>query len=128
MFLRSKKAIVKRNRLIQADIKGQGDLDLRGSVEGDIEVDTLIIGRKATLTGHVIAETVRVLGHFKGSIEARYVIVERGAHVEGELTYEQLSVAPKADLIAKLTPRPLLKLLQPLPPVEEVLEGLRAVA
>jgi len=128
MFLKPKKAILRRNKSIFADIKGTGDLDLRGNVEGDIEVDTLTIGRKGRLTGHVVAETVRVMGYFKGSIQARQVIVEKGAHVEGELSYEQLSVAPKADLAAKLIPRPLLKLLQVRPPVVEVLQGLRSVA
>jgi len=128
MFLKPKRAILRRNRSIFGDIKGEGDLDLRGNVQGDIEVDTLTIGRKGSVTGHVIAETVRVMGHFKGSIQARQVIVEKGAHVEGELSYEQLSVAPKADLAAKLTPRPLLKLLQVRPPIIEVLQGLRAVA
>ncbi|WP_419797849.1 MAG: polymer-forming cytoskeletal protein [Terasakiella sp.] len=128
MFLKPKKAIVKRNRLIQGDLVGQGSLDLRGNVEGSIEVDTLVIGRRATLTGNVIAETVRILGHVKGTIHARRVIVEKGAHVEGELSYEQLSVAPHADVVAKLTPRPLLKLWQERQPIEEVLQGLTLAA
>ncbi|WP_135080999.1 polymer-forming cytoskeletal protein [Terasakiella sp. SH-1] len=128
MFLKPRKAIVKRNRIIHADIKGQGELDLRGNVEGNIEVDNLVIGRKGCVKGTVVAETVRILGFVKGNIQARQVIVEKGAHVEGELTYEQLSVAPKADVVAKLTPRPLLKLLKKRKPVEEVLADLRAVA
>jgi len=126
MFLKPKKAIVKRNRRIHADIIGKGELELRGNVEGTIEVDNLVIGKKGCVTGNVIAETVRILGHFKGNIQARQVIIEKSAHIEGELSYEQLSVAPNADLVAKLTPRPLLKLLQKRVPVEEVLEGLAA--
>ena len=126
MFLKPKKAVVRRNREIHADIKGQGALDLRGTVEGTIEVDDLTIGRKGCVTGDVVAETVRIMGFVKGNISARQVIVEKGAHVEGELSYEQLSVAPKADLAAKLMPRPLLKLLQERRPVEEVLQGLQA--
>jgi len=126
MFLKPKKAVVRRNREIHADIKGQGALDLRGTVEGSIEVDDLTIGRKGCVTGDVVAETVRIMGFVKGNISARQVIVEKGAHVEGELSYEQLSVAPKADLAAKLIPRPLLKLLQERRPVEEVLQGLQA--
>jgi cytoskeletal protein CcmA (bactofilin family) len=128
MFLKPKKAIVKRNRLIQGNIIGQGFLDLRGNVEGSIEVDNLVVGRKGCLTGNVIAETVRILGHVKGSVQARTIIVEKGAHVEGELSYERLSVAPRADVAAKLTPRPLLKLWQERQPVEEVLQGISVAA
>lgn len=128
MFLKPKRAIVRRNRSIHGDIKGHGELDLRGNVEGTIEVDNLIIGRKGVLTGNVIAETVRIMGFVKGNIQARQVIVEKGAHVEGELSYEQLSVAPKADLAAKLMPRPLLKLWQDRQPVEQVLAGIKTAA
>ena len=126
MFLKPKKAVLRRNRTIHGDIKGQGELDLRGSVEGTIEVDNLVIGRKGCVTGTVVAETVRIMGFVKGNIQARQVIVETGAHVEGELAYEQLSVAPKADLAAKLMPRPLLKLWRDRKPVIEVLQGLKA--
>ncbi|SCA57146.1 hypothetical protein MTBPR1_40169 [Candidatus Terasakiella magnetica] len=128
MFLKPKKAIVRRNRNIHADIKGTGELDLRGNVEGDIEVDNLVIGKKGCVKGTVVAETVRIMGFVKGNIQAREVIIEKSAHIEGELSYEQLTVAPHADLVAKLTPRPLLKLWKDRKPVEEVLEGLRAVA
>ncbi|MDV7339673.1 polymer-forming cytoskeletal protein [Terasakiella sp. A23] len=128
MFLKPKKAVVRRNRTIKGDIKGQGELDLRGKVNGTIEVDTLTIGRKGYVKGDVIADTVRIMGYVQGNIQARQVIVERGAHVVGELSYEQLSVAPQADLSAKLTPRPLLKLFKEREPVEDVLAKIRAVA
>ena len=128
MFLKPKKAIVRRNRTIKGDIRGQGELDLRGKVNGTIEVDSLTIGRKGYVKGDVIADTVRIMGYVQGNIQARQVIVERGAHVVGELTYEQLSVAPSADLAAKLTPRPLLKVCKDRQPVEEVLASIKAVA
>ena len=126
MFLKPKKAVVRRNRSIQADIKGTGELHLRGNVEGDIEVDNLVIGRKGCVKGTIVAETVRIMGFVKGTIQARKVIIEKGAHIEGELAYEQLCVEPNADLAAKLTPRPLLQLLREREPVEVVLQGLRA--
>ncbi len=68
------------------------------------------------------------MGFVKGNIQARQVIVEKGAHVEGELSYEQLSVASKADLAAKLMPRPLLKLWQERQPVEQVLASIKTAA
>ncbi len=126
MFLKPKKAIVRRKRIIHGDIKGQGELHLRGVVEGSIEVDNLVIGKRGCVNGNVIAETVRIMGHVKGNIQARHVIVEQGAHVEGELSYEQLSVAPHADLVGKLTPRPLLKIWQERQPVLQVLQGMAA--
>lgn len=128
MFLKPKKAIVRRNRTIKGDIKGQGELELRGKVNGTIEVDSLTIGRKGYVKGDVIADCVRIMGYVQGNIQARKIIVEPGAHVEGELSYEQLSVAPQADLSAKLTPRPLLKLWAERQPVEQVLASLQAVA
>lgn len=128
MFLKPRKAILKRNRVVCGDIKGQGDLELRGNVAGTVEVDHLVIGPNAHVEGNIIAETVRIMGYVKGNIQARRVIVEKGARVEGELSYEQLSVAPQADLAAKLMPRPLLKLLEKRKPVMEVLQGLAYAA
>lgn len=128
MFITPKKAVIRRKKTIKADIVGKGLLELRGNLHGNVEVDELFISRTGVVTGNVIAETVHVFGVVKGSIQARHVIIERGARVEGELSYEQLSVAPQADLAAKLMPRPLLKILNQRQPVIEVLQGIKAVA
>lgn len=126
MFLKPKKAVIRRNRVIRGDIKGHGELNLHGNVTGAIEVDDLIIGRNGYVFGDVTAQTVRIQGYVKGNIQARQIIIEKGAHIEGELSYEQLSVAPRADVSAKLTPRPMLTICQSLPAVEDVLPTLHA--
>lgn len=124
MFFKSKKAVVRRNRKIEGDICGHGDLNLQGEVAGKIHVDQLLVGAAGVVCGDVLAQTVRIFGKVKGAVTARHIIIEPGAVVEGELNYESLTVAPNAELIAKFAPRPLVSLMDNRMPVFKALQGM----
>jgi len=128
MFNRSKKAILRRNRFIKGDIKGHGELEIRGKVNGSITVDTLTIGSRAYVKGNITAYSVRISGYVEGNIQARHVMIEKGAHVTGELCYEQLSVAQNADLSGKLTPRTMFECLTATTPIEDIITTLQKAA
>lgn len=115
------KATLGRKDHICGDIKASGELVVQGFVEGDIEVDQLRVGRKGHVDGDIIAETVRIAGYVKGSVHARYVVIEATAHVEGVLHYEHLSVAPTADLCAHIKPDPMIARLHHPMPVRDFL-------
>lgn len=77
---------------ITGDVVSDGDIQLDGSVQGNIRSRTLIIGENGSVTGDVSAESVRVLGKVTGPIRAKAVILAKTAHVTGEVRHETLTI------------------------------------
>jgi len=81
---------------IDGSISGQGELHLDGTVRGEITVERLSIGETGQVEGAVTAETVDIRGKLTGTISAKQVKLYGTAHVDGDITHEQLSMEPGA--------------------------------
>ncbi|HSR72923.1 MAG TPA: polymer-forming cytoskeletal protein [Kiloniellales bacterium] len=82
---------------IVGNLMSEGDLQVDGTVEGDIKARLLTIGATAQVTGALEAETVRVSGSVTGRIDAKSVVLERNARVEGDIVHESLTMEAGAD-------------------------------
>ena len=88
--------------LISADVKmkgsvvSQGEVQVDGSIEGDIRASSLTIGTTGAVNGEVVAETVIVRGSVKGTVRGKKVQLCTGAKVEGDITHASLSIEPNA--------------------------------
>lgn len=84
--------------LVSADLKvignlhSNGDLQVDGKVEGDINSRTLTIGDSAKIEGSVFAESIRVCGSVNGQVKAEKVTIAKSARVTGDIVYKVLSV------------------------------------
>ncbi len=78
--------------VIKGGIEGRGEIQLQGRAWGDVKVERLMVGEAAQLEGSVEAVVVEVRGKVTGSIAARQVKLHPSAKVEGDITYEQLSI------------------------------------
>ena len=84
--------------LIAADLKLEGsitggsEVQIDGQVAGDVRVERVLIGEGGLVDGGVFAEAVEVRGRVSGSITAKQVRLHGAAHVEGDITHEQLSI------------------------------------
>jgi cytoskeletal protein CcmA (bactofilin family) len=87
--------------LIRGDIVGDGELHLDGGVQGDVRAARLVIGEHGRIEGHVTAETVEVRGTVIGSITARRINLLAGAHVEGELKHDDLTIEAGARFMGR---------------------------
>ena len=81
---------------ITGSITGQGELHLDGTVRGEVTVERLSIGETGQVEGNVTAETVDIRGKLTGTISAKQVKLYGTAHVDGDITHEQLSMEPGA--------------------------------
>jgi cytoskeletal protein CcmA (bactofilin family) len=81
---------------IDGNITGQGELHLDGTVRGEITVERLAIGETGQVEGTVTADTVDIRGKLTGTISAKQVKLYGTAHVDGDITHEQLSMEPGA--------------------------------
>ena len=55
---------------ITGDVKASADLHIDGRIEGDIECVALVQGEGSEVVGAIRAETARLAGTVRGSIEA----------------------------------------------------------
>ena len=85
-------SVIAPDLLIKGGIEGRGEIQLQGKAWGDVKVERLMVGEAATLEGSVEAVMVEVRGRVTGSIAARQIKLLPSAKVEGDITYEQLSI------------------------------------
>ena len=91
-------SLVSRDLKIIGNLKSDGEIQVDGSVEGDIRCKTLLIGESAHIKGEIIAETVVVHGTLNGQIQSRSVTLASSSHVVGDILHENLSIETGAFL------------------------------
>ncbi len=85
-------SIISPNLKIVGDLKSNGDIQIDGTVEGDINTHLLTVGEQAVVDGCIVADTVRISGTVKGQIKARMVHLDKDARVTGDLIHETLTM------------------------------------
>jgi len=85
-------SIISADVVMRGNINSSGEIQLDGSLEGDVKAGSLIIGDKAAVKGEVICETVMVRGRVEGGIRAKSVSLAAGAHIMGDILHSSLSV------------------------------------
>ncbi len=92
--MKSNKApsILSADLTIVGSITSEGEVQLDGSVEGDVRAGSLTIGEEASVKGEVVAESVVVRGRIEGSLRARQVQLASTARIEGDIIHATLAV------------------------------------
>ena len=83
---------------ITGNLHSDGEIQVDGNIEGDIQVDVLIVGETAQVNGEITAESVRVHGHVTGQIKATSVSLAKTAHVLGDILHGNLAIEQGAFL------------------------------
>ncbi len=83
---------------IVGDLSSEGEVQVVGSIDGDIRTKVLLIGESATIKGEIVGDTVHVYGTVNGQIKARAVTLAKSAHVVGNILHENLSIEEGAFL------------------------------
>jgi cytoskeletal protein CcmA (bactofilin family) len=77
---------------IEGNLRGEGELQVDGVIRGDVAVARLTIGESGQIEGSVHAESVEVRGRVAGAITGKQVRLHASAHVDGDITHEQLTI------------------------------------
>lgn len=96
-------SIIGSDVTIKGDVTTLGEIQLDGTVEGDVRSSSLTIGEQGSVQGVVTAEEVIVKGTVNGQINGRNIRLEKTAKVRGDLFHETLSVEAGAFIEGKLT-------------------------
>ena len=74
------------------NIKTTGDVQVEGTVEGDIRAHLLTIGEGATIKGEVIADDVVINGRIVGRVRGLKVRLTSTARVEGDIIHKTIAI------------------------------------
>ncbi len=85
-------SIVNQGLHIIGDLKSAGHIHIDGTIQGDLQVASVVVGKKGSIEGKVVADNIDVYGFVSGNITARVVEFRATAHVLGDTTYEELYV------------------------------------
>jgi cytoskeletal protein CcmA (bactofilin family) len=91
-------SIISVDLKMTGDLHSDGEIQVDGTVVGDIRTKKLLIGKTANIKGEIFADNVRIYGTVNGQIKARSVILAKTAHVIGDILHEDLSIEAGAFL------------------------------
>jgi len=77
---------------VTGNLKTTGDIQVEGTVEGDIRAHLLTVGDTATIKGEVIADDVVVNGRVVGRVRGLKVRLTSSARVEGDIIHKTIAI------------------------------------
>ena len=77
---------------ITGNVKTTGDIQVEGTVEGDIRAHLLTIGESATIKGEVVADDVVINGRIVGCVRGLKVRLTSTARVEGDIIHKTIAI------------------------------------
>src|SRR6056297_1283936 len=77
---------------ISGNIKTSGDVQVEGTVEGDIRAHLLTVGESATIKGEIVADDVVVNGRVVGRVRGLKVRLTATARVEGDIIHKTIAI------------------------------------
>jgi len=77
---------------VTGNLKTSGDVNIEGSVDGDIRAHLLTIGEGATVNGECIADDVIVHGRVVGTVRGLKVRLTSTARVEGDIIHKTIAI------------------------------------
>ncbi|SMX31634.1 bactofilin family protein [Octadecabacter ascidiaceicola] len=77
---------------ITGNLKTSGDIQIEGTVDGDIRAHLLTIGESATVNGECMADDVVVNGRIVGTVRGLKVRLTSTARVEGDIIHKTIAI------------------------------------
>ena len=77
---------------VVGNVKTSGDIQVEGTVEGDIRAHLLTIGETATIKGEVVADDIVVNGRVIGRVRGLKVRLTATARVEGDIIHKTIAI------------------------------------
>ena len=85
-------SIVSEGLHIAGNLFSDGDVQVDGRVEGDVQGRNITVGATGTVVGKIIADEAMISGAVNGEIRARAIVLTRTAKVASDITQESMSI------------------------------------
>jgi cytoskeletal protein CcmA (bactofilin family) len=91
--------------VITGDVKASADLHIDGRVEGDITCASLVQGEGSEIAGAIRADSARLAGTVRGSIDAGSLVIVKSARIHGDVAYDALTIEQGAQVDGRFAHR-----------------------
>lgn len=91
--------------VITGDVKAGADLHIDGRVEGDIDCASLVQGEGSEIAGAIRADSARLAGTVRGSIDAGSLTILKSARIHGDVSYDALTIEQGAQVDGRFAHR-----------------------
>ncbi len=85
-------SILSSDLVVKGNLTTTGDVQIEGTVEGDIRAHLLTVGEGATVKGEVVADDVVVNGRVVGRLRGLKVRLTATARVEGDIIHKTIAI------------------------------------
>jgi cytoskeletal protein CcmA (bactofilin family) len=90
--LRRHGTVIAEGLKIVGSVTAEGLVEVNGQIDGELHCTSLLISRKAHVTGAIAAERVVVDGSVEGPIQGGEVVLKSHAHVVGDIQHQSLAI------------------------------------
>lgn len=91
-------SLVGEETKVVGDLLSEGEIEIQGTIEGNIRSHKVIVGQNGSVHGKIVAEVAEIRGLVDGPVVATSVTVARTARVSGSIIHNQLSIEPGAHI------------------------------
>ena len=77
---------------IVGNLRTTGDIQVEGTVQGDIRAHLLTVGESANIEGEIVADDVVVTGKVTGRVRGLKVRLTSTARVEGDIIHKTIAI------------------------------------
>ena len=91
-------SIISADLRITGNLHSNGDIQIDGRIDGNVDSKSLTIGEDAEVNGKISCERVRVCGKVSGEIKADWVVLARSAKVSADVVHKSLEIESGASL------------------------------
>lgn len=85
-------SILSSDLVVTGNLKTAGDIQVEGTVDGDIRAHLLTVGESATIRGEIVADDVVVNGRVVGRVRGVKVRLTSTARVEGDIIHKTIAI------------------------------------
>ena len=85
-------SVLSSDLTVVGNLKTAGDIQIEGTVEGDIRAHLLTVGEGATVKGECMADDVVVNGRIVGKVRGLKVRLTSTARVEGDIIHKTIAI------------------------------------
>ncbi len=77
---------------VTGNLRTTGDIQVEGTVKGDIRAHLLTVGEQATIEGEIIADDIVITGRVIGKVRGLKVRLTSTARVEGDIIHKTIAI------------------------------------
>lgn len=85
-------SVIAAQTIVNGSLNSIGDLNIDGSINGDVKCANLSIGANGEVNGNITAEKATIRGFVKGNVTARTILLAGSGNIEGDLTHSVLII------------------------------------